>query len=243
MGVKDMGEIVWDEQSISRLWKHYSKGDKRTYFGWHSGYSLIRYLQRKGIIFDNIKILDFGCGNAYLYKWMKSLCKNFSYTGADTSEESVEYLKKRYGGSLNAIHIEDLPIPCKDNSFDMILATEMVEHVDDKMLDQDLKEWARLLREGGKLIITTPNDEDLSASMIYCPNCDCSFHMWQHVRKWTKKTLRSYVEDRGFKVVWCEETMLYSKNMKKRKYLRAVVKCMLRITKWPNLIMVCEKIK
>lgn len=141
-----MREIVWNEQNISRLWKHYSKGDKRTYFGWHSGNSLIRYLQRKGITFDNKKILDFGCGNAYLYKWMKNLCNNFSYTGADTSAESIGYLKRKYGDEIEAIHIEDFPISCKENSFDIILATEMVEHVDNKILDWDLKEWERLLR-------------------------------------------------------------------------------------------------
>lgn len=63
------------------------------------------------------------------------------------------------------------------------------------------------------------------------------------VRKWTKETLISYVENRGFRVVWCKETMLYSTNMKKRKYVQTVVKCMLKMEKWPNLIMVCEKNK
>lgn len=236
-----MKEIIWNEENISRLWNYYSEGDKKTYFGWHSGKSLVRYLRRSGITFDNMKVLDFGCGNGYMYEWIRSMSKNCSYTGADTSPASINYLKENFGDAIETVHIENLPLPIKEEQFDLILATEMVEHVTDDILDMDFSEWTRLLKNGGKLVITTPNNEDMDKSMIYCPNCDCAFHRWQHVRKWTKETLEKCVKSHGLKVVFCKETILYSTNIKPWIYLCSIIKRKLKLANWPNLIMVCEK--
>lgn len=238
-----MRDITWNEENISRIWNYYSVGGKTTYFAWHSGKSLVRFLRRNGICFDNRNILDFGCGNGYMYEWIKCLCKGkVSYTGADTSDASIDYLQKTYGEDIQCIHIDNLPLACAGEQFDIILATEVIEHVYDDILETDMKEWKRVLREGGKLILTTPNNEDLEKSMIYCPNCDCKHHKWQHVRKWTKDSLKEYVEKHGFKVVFCKETMLYQNNKKRYKHLGGVIRRKLKLAEWPNLIMVCEKV-
>lgn len=236
-----MKDIIWNEQSISRLWKYYSEGDKRTYFAWHSGESLIRFLLKNGIQFNNMEILDFGCGNGYMYEWIMKLCKNFSYTGADTTLDSINYMREHYGKDIRTLHIDSLPLSCEEEAFDIVLVTEVIEHVDDTILKEDMQEWMRLLKRGGKLVITTPNDEDMNKSMIYCPNCDCQFHRWQHVRKWTSRSLEQYVREMGYKVVFCKETMLYSKNKKRLKHLGGMIRRKLSLAEWPNLIMVCEK--
>jgi SAM-dependent methyltransferase len=83
-------------------------------------------------------------------------------------------------------------------TFDLVFATEVIEHLDDGELDGLLAECRRLLKPGGFVLFTTPNNEDYDASKMMCPDCGCIFHKWQHVRVWTPSTLKAYVEPHGF---------------------------------------------
>lgn len=57
----------------------------------------------------------------------------------------------------------------------------------------------RVLKLGATLVITTPNDEDLSISTKFCPECGAIFHEWQHVRTWTPRTLADALLPYGFR--------------------------------------------
>jgi len=46
-------------------------------------------------------------------------------------------------------------LPFKDESFDIVLCTEVIEHVDDQ--SQAIEEMFRVIKEGGILVITSPN--------------------------------------------------------------------------------------
>ena len=48
-------------------------------------------------------------------------------------------------------------LPFKDNSFDTIFNSEMIEHLYPQDSKKMLDEFFRVLKPGGKLIITTPN--------------------------------------------------------------------------------------
>ena len=60
--------------------------------------------------------------------------------------------KDGYGKIDYVSDIEKIPV--KDNSFDIIICTEVLEHVPNPI--GALKEMARILKKGGKLLITTP---------------------------------------------------------------------------------------
>ena len=53
-----------------------------------------------------------------------------------------------------------LAIPFREQSFDALFAGEIIEHLPD--VDQTLREWRRVLKQGGLLILTTPNKFRLS---------------------------------------------------------------------------------
>jgi ubiquinone/menaquinone biosynthesis C-methylase UbiE len=68
-------------------------------------------------------------------------------TGVDMSDDAIRFCAEKGLG-----HVEKLPF---DNvSFDVVLATDIIEHVDDD--NRALAEIARVLRPGGKVLITVP---------------------------------------------------------------------------------------
>jgi SAM-dependent methyltransferase len=85
--------------------------------------------------------------------------------------------------------------------FDAIVALETIEHVYDADLDAILDLMKRLAKPGARIAFTTPNEEDLSAAMVYCPVADVVFHRWQHVRSWSAAGLAEHMRARGFAVV------------------------------------------
>lgn len=111
---------------------------------------LIRKNLRKGIL-DNAnlltgKLLDFGCGT----KPYKDFFKNVNqYIGVDYKIEGREELQKEVD-----VFYDGKKIPFKNETFDSILCTEVLEHVFN--LDELLLEFNRVLKIDAKAIITTP---------------------------------------------------------------------------------------
>lgn len=89
-------------------------------------------------------LLDFGCGSAFL---RKKLAPSIEYFGCDVSETIVEdeHIKK----------IVDDNMPFADDTFDILYAGEVIEHLVDT--DSFMSEVRRVLKKDGLLIITTPN--------------------------------------------------------------------------------------
>ena len=57
------------------------------------------------------------------------------------------------------------PLPLRQGSFDCVVCIEGIEHVEDQFLLA--RQFARVLRRGGRLLLTTPNISSL-ASRLYC---------------------------------------------------------------------------
>jgi SAM-dependent methyltransferase len=104
-----------------------------------------------------------------------------------------------------------LPTPVADGSMDMVISVEMVEHLFDEHLGATFKEFHRLLRPGGTLIVTTPNEENLAASRVLCPDCGGLFHQYQHVRTWSSTSLRQALQAHGFETITCHATLIAPK--------------------------------
>ncbi len=61
----------------------------------------------------------------------------------------------------NNIHGSCTEIPAEDNVFDAIVAGEFIEHLYPADISKTLYEMFRVLRIGGRLLITTPNPGDI----------------------------------------------------------------------------------
>jgi ubiquinone/menaquinone biosynthesis C-methylase UbiE len=112
-------------------------------------------------IYNQGKVLDAGCGWGYyldlIVRFKKIFKKNrLRLVGLDNDRESIEIAKTRLKGEKVKIvygDITDLPFP--SNNFDVVILSEVLEHIDDDL--KALEEIRRVLKNGGKLILTVPN--------------------------------------------------------------------------------------
>jgi len=98
-------------------------------------------------------VLELGFEDPVLSKAIvKSVGAN--YVGVDISHSSVEAAKD---WGLNAVQLDASkePLPFEPNSFDLVLCSEVIEHLYDP--DFAVEQFKRVLRRNGKIIITTPN--------------------------------------------------------------------------------------
>jgi ubiquinone/menaquinone biosynthesis C-methylase UbiE len=112
--------------------------------------------------FNRMRILDVGCGFGDILMYIQDVFKEFNpiLTGCDISDVMIKSAKnKTVGISFNASLAEQLPY--KNNSFDYILCTEVLEHVISP--SQTITELVRVLKPDGTILITTPHSKWLDA--------------------------------------------------------------------------------
>lgn len=130
------------------------------------------------------RILDVGCGTGAN---LKMLGLYGQAEGVDISEQAVEFCKQRGLGSVKLGAIEELPF--EDQSFDIITALDVLEHLDDDAAG--LQEMKRVLRPGGTLLLFVP-----AFMFLWGVQDDVSHHR----RRYRLPALRRLLEQGGFKV-------------------------------------------
>ena len=130
--------------------------------------------------------LDLGCGDGRLSAELKAR----QLTAADVSAVALERARGRLP-EARLVELEpDAPLPLADNSFDLVLSSETIEHVRD--VQHFLSEVRRVLRPGGELALTTPAARPLDA-----PEDPLS----PHLHRFTRRTLIRALSELGFEVV------------------------------------------
>lgn len=125
-------------------------------------------------------ILDVGCGNGRLLKQLNG----YNRFGLDISPEYLKCLEAEKI-TLCLSKIEDMPF--KNDYFDMIVCTDVLEHVED--LNRSLRNIVRVLKPGGTLLLRVPYREDLS---IYLKS-DYPYY-YAHLRNFDEYNLQLILE-------------------------------------------------
>jgi ubiquinone/menaquinone biosynthesis C-methylase UbiE len=129
----------------------------------------------------------------------------------DFSTDSLKIVKEKFENNPHfkgSTLAHGLPTPLTGDTFDVVFFIETIEHILPEDLNGTLQEIHRLLRKGGYIFVTTPNQENLEAAKILCPECGCIFHRIQHIASWTKDSLSSMMKANGFYEVQCKPTRL-----------------------------------
>lgn len=101
--------------------------------------------------FNDKIVLDFGCG-------IGSSCFMFdssSYLGIDCDSKRINYAKRLYP-DYNFDVLQDNHIQVNDNSVDYILIVSVLHHISSKMLKDYTKEFYRVLKPNGMIIVIEP---------------------------------------------------------------------------------------
>lgn len=103
---------------------------------------------------ENKRILDLGCATGFFSKDLKK--ENNIVIGIDISEKLIDEAKKVLDEAY-AMDIEnnDWPKQLIENPFDIIICSELIEHLFDQ--ESFLKKVRLVLKPNGKIIFTTPN--------------------------------------------------------------------------------------
>jgi SAM-dependent methyltransferase len=97
------------------------------------------------------KLLDVGCGNGSFLAMMQDA--GWEVTGVDPDKVAATLARKRFGISILNGSLEDAGFA--EESFDAVTLSHVIEHVYDPVAL--LRECRRVLRPGGKIVVTTPN--------------------------------------------------------------------------------------
>ena len=134
---------------------------------------------------NETSVLDIGISSGTNLKMLKELgCERIF--GVDISTEAVSICNKH---GFNAVlgSVENLPFD--DNSFDIILATDVLEHLDDEAVA--LEEISRVLKEDGIVLFTVP------AFQVLWGHQDIVAH---HKRRYTLKAFTKIILQHNFNI-------------------------------------------
>ncbi|BDA59841.1 class I SAM-dependent methyltransferase [Shewanella xiamenensis] len=115
--------------------------------GYHYQIAL-KYLKK------NMRVLDIACADGYGVRMMSSSLSLVH--GADLDAESVNFARQNSSQQNVEFFVEDITnMSFDDNSYDGVTCFETLEHVPE---DACLKELLRIIKPGGMLILSTPQN-------------------------------------------------------------------------------------
>lgn len=132
---------------------------------------------------------------------LDKLCQDLNIQMPVGLDFSAELLKFNVNRKLNMIQGDAMKLPFRDNSFDVIVATAVIEHVPDA--EKMLGECYRVLIEDGLCIVTTPDPffEHIATKIRHLED-------EQHHKTFNLQELKSLFESHGFNILKAEKFMM-----------------------------------
>jgi ubiquinone/menaquinone biosynthesis C-methylase UbiE len=120
------------------------------------GEHLHRYEIALKYISANDVVLDLACGNGFGTSLLSRHSKN-KVIGGDISAETIAYCKQKWksSGNLHFQLIDGTNSKFSSDYFDSVVSFETIEHTTQYM--DMLKEFNRITKKGGTVILSTPN--------------------------------------------------------------------------------------
>ncbi|UGY10673.1 methyltransferase domain-containing protein [Phyllobacterium pellucidum] len=116
---------------------------------------LPRYMFAQQYSIDR-RVLDFGCGSGYGAKALSEVADHV--VAVDIDDGALEYARTEHSRfNLEFVKVDDLCDNYSDAQFDLVTCFEVIEHLDELDQKRLLKNFRRLLKPQGLLIISTPN--------------------------------------------------------------------------------------
>lgn len=149
-------------------------------------------------------ILDIGCHDGTFLSLVKN--RDNRFFGVDASDWAVNEARRKGLDAQEFFFDDKTPLLFEDSHFELVIAGEIIEHIFDT--DFFLEEIRRILKPGGKLLISTPNIASLGRRLLLLfgrnplielsPNDPESVG---HIRYFTFKTLKIMLKKHKFDLI------------------------------------------
>lgn len=136
------------------------------------------------------KILDAGCGEGFTLEYLRVRKIGKSYEGIDFLKRAIEIGTKVHPNiKLREASIYELPY--KDNSFDLVLSTEVLEHLEDPK--KALREIFRVSRK--YVVLSVPNEPIfMGSNFLRGKNWSRFGNDIEHINHWTFFGFENFVK-------------------------------------------------
>lgn len=133
-------------------------------------------------------LLDAGCGEGFVVNYLAQRHPEVRMTGVDLSEGAVKYAQEHFGEHATYRTGSLYKLPFSDNSFDTVLCSEVLEHLDEP--NKAVAELKRVARN--YVVITVPREpyfqwlNNVGQWLGLSPDPE-------HVNFWTPKTFQQFI--------------------------------------------------
>lgn len=138
------------------------------------------------------RVLDLGCGDGAFTAELAARVK--TAVGAEVAEAALRRATGRHPSLQFRLVPFDGQLPFDDGSFDLVWASEVIEHVADTA--RWLSEVRRVLAPGGRLLLSTPSHGRLGVALWGLERY--SEPLGDHLHLYTRRSLRRVLGELGF---------------------------------------------
>lgn len=176
----------------SKIWDHFQNE------GQSDAFSEARPKYISAMLRPDQKVLNIGIGNGILER----ICvhKKVDIHVLDPNERAICKSRDDLGLGDKARVGFAQHNPFQNNYFDVVVMSEVLEHLEDGILEASLNEAYRVLKSGGLLWVSTPYQENLNIVKTVCPNCGDIFHRFGHVQSFDIPKITQKLQEANFKV-------------------------------------------
>jgi 2-polyprenyl-3-methyl-5-hydroxy-6-metoxy-1,4-benzoquinol methylase len=146
-------------------------------------------------------VLDVGCGNGWASKKLIPLGKKVISMDI-SSHNPVNAVREMKDNNHAGLIADVFNIPIKEKSIDCIIASEILEHVPDPGLV--IAKLIKLLRNRGKLIITTPYNEKIEYYL--CVHCNRLTPKFAHLHSFNEQNISHLIPETW--VTWSYDKLI-----------------------------------
>jgi SAM-dependent methyltransferase len=141
------------------------------------------------------RVLDLGCGAGRFVAALRDA--GADPVGVELAEAALERARRAVPGADLRLLEPDGSLPLEHASVDLVWCSEVLEHVADTA--HALLETRRVLRPGGRLLVTVPYHGRVKGAAIALLRFDAHFDpLGQHLRFYTRSSLAATLAGSGF---------------------------------------------
>jgi len=133
-------------------------------------------------------VVDIGCATGALLAFLRD--RGWQTTGVEISP-SAEYARNERQLDIRSQNLEDCRFP--PESFDVALASHVIEHLNNPGMF--IRQIGQLLRQGGYLMLTTPNIDGFQARLL---GGRWRSAIFDHLYLFSARTIKAMLKAQGF---------------------------------------------